>query len=191
MTAKTSFKGSFTALVTPFQNGSVDQQAFRGLVEWQIKEGTNGLVPVGTTGESPTLSHDEHRDVVSWCIDQAKGGVPIIAGAGSNSTKEAIDLSKHAEEAGADALLIVTPYYNKPTQEGLYQHFKAINDAVGIPIIIYNIPARSVVDMSVEVMKRLFELKNIAGVKDATANVVRVSQQRAAIGPDFNQLSGE
>src|SRR5476651_1072814 len=191
MTAKTSFKGSFTALVTPFQNGSVDQKAFRGLVEWQIGEGTNGLVPVGTTGESPTLSHDEHKDVVAWCIDQAKGRVPVIAGAGSNSTVEAIDLSKHAEAAGADAVLVVTPYYNKPTQEGLYQHFKAINDAVGIPIIIYNIPGRSVVDMSVETMTRLFELKNIAGVKDATANVVRVSQQRAAMGEGFNQLSGE
>ena len=128
MIAKTSFKGSFTALVTPFQNGSVDQKAFRGLVEWQIGEGTNGLVPVGTTGESPTLSHDEHKDVVAWCIDQAKGRVPVIAGAGSNSTAEAIDLSKHAQAAGADAVLIVTPYYNKPTQEGLYQHFKAIND---------------------------------------------------------------
>ncbi len=191
MTAKTSFKGSFTALVTPFQNGSVDQKAFRGLVEWQISEGTNGLVPVGTTGESPTLSHDEHKDVVAWCIDQAKGRVPVIAGAGSNSTKEAVDLSRHAEAAGADAVLVVTPYYNKPTQEGLYQHFKAVNDAIGIPIIIYNIPGRSVVDMSVETMKRLFELKNIAGVKDATANVVRVSQQRAAMGEGFNQLSGE
>src|SRR5476651_1615551 len=191
MTAKTSFKGSFTALVTPFQNGSVDQKAFRGLVEWQIGEGTNGLVPVGTTGESPTLSHDEHKDVVAWCIDQAKGRVPVIAGAGSNSTAEAIDLSKHAEAAGADAVLVVTPYYNKPTQEGLYQHFKAINDAIGIPIIIYNISGRSVIDMSVDTMKRLFELKNIAGVKDATANMVRVSQQRAEIGPHFNQLSGE
>ena len=191
MTAKTSFRGSFTALVTPFQNGSVDQKAFRGLVEWQIGEGTNGLVPVGTTGESPTLSHDEHKDVVAWCIDQAKGRVPVIAGAGSNSTKEAIDLAKHADAAGADAVLVVTPYYNKPTQEGLYQHFKAINDAIGIPIIIYNIPARSVIDMSVETMKRLFELKNIAGVKDATANVVRVSQQRAAMGEGFNQMSGE
>jgi 4-hydroxy-tetrahydrodipicolinate synthase len=191
MTAKTSFRGSFTALVTPFKNGSVDEQAFRGLVEWQIAEGTKGLVPVGTTGESPTLSHEEHRHVVEWCIDQARGRVPIVAGAGSNSTKEAIDLARHAEQAGADAVLVVTPYYNKPTQEGLYQHFKAINDAIGIPIIIYNIPPRSVVDMSVETMQRLYELKNIAGVKDATANVVRVSQQRAALGPDFNQLSGE
>src|SRR5262245_1921037 len=191
MTAKTSFRGSFTALVTPFKNGSLDEKAFRDIVDWQIGEGTNGLVPVGTTGESPTLSHDEHNQVVEWCIDQAKGRVPVIAGSGSNSTAEAIELSRHAEEVGADAVLIVTPYYNKPTQEGLYQHYKAINDAIGIPIIIYNIPARSVVDMSVDTMKRLFELKNIAGVKDATANMVRVSQQRAEVGPDFNQLSGE
>lgn len=191
MAAKTSFRGSFTALVTPFKNGSLDEKAFRDLVDWQIDEGTNGLVPVGTTGESPTLSHEEHMRVVGWCIDQAKGRVPVIAGAGSNSTQEAIELSCHAEKAGADAVLIVTPYYNKPTQEGLYQHYKAINDAIGIPIIIYNIPARSVIDMSVETMKRLFALPNIAGVKDATANVVRVSQQRAEIGPDFNQLSGE
>jgi 4-hydroxy-tetrahydrodipicolinate synthase len=191
MTAKTSFRGSFTALVTPFKNGALDEKAFRDIVEWQISEGTNGLVPVGTTGESPTLSHDEHKKVVEWCIDQADGRVPVIAGSGSNSTAEAIELSRHAEEAGADAVLIVTPYYNKPTQEGLYQHYKAINDAIGIPIIIYNIPARSIVDMSVETMTRLFELKNIAGVKDATANMTRVSQQRAAMGPDFNQLSGE
>jgi 4-hydroxy-tetrahydrodipicolinate synthase len=191
MTAKTSFKGSFTALVTPFSNGSLDERSFRSIVDWQIDEGTNGLVPVGTTGESPTLSHEEHRQVVEWCIEQAKGRVPVIAGSGSNSTKEAIELSQHAEQAGADAVLVVTPYYNKPTQEGLYQHFKAINDAIGIPIIIYNIPIRSVIDMSVETMARLFELKNIAGVKDATANVVRVSQQRAAMGEGFNQLSGE
>jgi 4-hydroxy-tetrahydrodipicolinate synthase len=191
MAAKTSFRGSFTALVTPFKNGSVDQKAFRELVDWQIAEGTKGLVPVGTTGESPTLSHDEHRSVVEWCVEQARGRVPVVAGAGSNSTREAIDLAQHAEKAGADAVLVVTPYYNKPTQEGLYQHFKAINDAIGIPIIIYNIPPRSVIDMSVETMARLWELKNIAGVKDATANVVRVSQQRAAMSPDFNQLSGE
>ena len=189
--AKSSFRGSFTALVTPFKNGSLDEKAFRELVDWQIAEGTNGLVPVGTTGESPTLSHDEHMKVVEWCIEQSKGRVPIVAGSGSNSTKEAIELSKHAEKAGSDAVLIVTPYYNKPTQEGLYQHFKAINDAIGIPIIIYNIPGRSVIDMSVDTMKRLFELKNIAGVKDATANVLRVSDQRAAMGEGFNQLSGE
>ena len=191
MTAKTSFRGSFTALVTPFKNGELDEKAFRALVGWQIAEGTNGLVPVGTTGESPTLSHEEHKRVVEWCVDEAKGRVPVVAGSGSNSTEEAIDLSRHAEKAGADAVLVVTPYYNKPTQEGLYQHFKAIDEAISIPILIYNIPGRSVIDMSVDTMKRLFELKNIAGVKDATANMVRVSQQRAEIGPDFNQLSGE
>jgi 4-hydroxy-tetrahydrodipicolinate synthase len=191
MTAKTSFRGSFTALVTPFKNGSLDERAFRDFVDWQIAEGTNGLVPVGTTGESPTLSHDEHYEVVEWCVDQAKGRVPVVAGAGSNSTREAIALAQHAEKCGADAVLVVTPYYNKPTQQGLYQHFKAINDAIGIPIIIYNIPPRSVIDMSVDTMKRLFELKNIAGVKDATANMARVSQQRAAMGEGFNQLSGE
>ena len=191
MTAKTNFRGSFVALVTPFKNGSVDEKAFRDLVDWQITEGTKGLVPVGTTGESPTLSHQEHADVVKWCVEQTRGRVPVVAGAGSNSTKEAITMAKHAEEVGADAVLVVTPYYNKPTQEGLYQHFKAINDAIGIPIIVYNIPPRSVIDMSVDTMQRLFELKNIAGVKDATANLARVSQQRAAMGPDFNQLSGE
>ena len=191
MKGKASFRGSFTALVTPFRNGSLDEQAFRGLIDWQIAEGTDGLVPAGTTGESPTLSHEEHRQVVEWCVEQAKGRVPVIAGAGSNSTTEAVDLARHAEECGASAVLVVTPYYNKPTQEGLYRHFKAINDAIGVPILIYNIPARSVIDMSVDTMTRLFELENIAGVKDATANVVRVSQQRAAIGEDFNQLSGE
>jgi 4-hydroxy-tetrahydrodipicolinate synthase len=191
MTATTSFRGSFTALLTPFKNGSLDEKAFRALVEWQIAEGTNGLVPVGTTGESPTLSHDEHKQVVEWCVEVVNRRVPVVAGAGSNSTKEAIELSRHAEKAGADAVLVVTPYYNKPTQEGLYQHYKAINDAVGIPIIIYNIPARSVVDMSVDTMQRLFELPNIAGVKDATASVIRVSQQRLAMGAGLNQLSGE
>src|SRR5438552_6349639 len=191
MTARTSFRGSFTALVTPFDNRALDEKAFRALVDWQIAEGTDGLVPAETTGESPTLSHEEHGQAVEWCIEQAKGRVPVIAGAGSNSTAEAIELARHAEKAGADAVLVVTPYYNKPTQEGLYQHFKAINDAIGIPILIYNIPARSVIDMSVATMKRLFELDNVAGVKDATANVIRVSQQRAAMGPDFNQMSGE
>jgi 4-hydroxy-tetrahydrodipicolinate synthase len=191
MTAKTSFKGSFTALVTPFANGSVDEKAYRALIDWQISEGTDGLVPVGTTGESPTLSYEEHRHVVEWCIEQANGRVPVIAGAGSNSTKEAIEFCRDAQAAGANAVLVVTPYYNKPTQEGLYQHFKAINDAIEIPVIIYNIPARSVIDMSVDTMKRLFDLDHIAGVKDATANVVRVSQQRAAMGEGFNQLSGE
>src|SRR6201991_5007657 len=191
MAAKTKFRGSFTALVTPFKNGSLDEAAFRSLVNWQISEGTHGLVPGGTTGESPTLSHDEHKRVVQWCIEEAKGRVPVIAGAGSNSTKEAVELAEHAETAGANAVLVVTPYYNKPTQEGLYQHFKAINDAIGIPIIIYNIPPRSVIDMSVDTMKRLYELPNIAGVKDATANMTRVTQQRAAMGDEFNQLSGE
>jgi 4-hydroxy-tetrahydrodipicolinate synthase len=191
MAAKTKFRGSFTALVTPFKNWSIDEKAFRDLIDWQIAEGTNGLVPVGTTGESPTLSHDEHKDVVEWCVDQARGRVPVVAGAGSNSTDEAVELARHAEEAGADAVLVVTPYYNKPTQEGLYAHFKTINDAIGIPILIYNIPSRSVIDMSVDTMKRLYELKNVAGVKDATANMTRVTQQRAALGEDFNQLSGE
>src|SRR5215470_342153 len=183
MAAKTSFRGSFTALVTPFKNGSLDEKAYRDLVEWQIAEGTKGLVPVGTTGESPTLSHDEHRLAVEWCIDQARHRVPVIAGAGSNATAEAIELSRHAEHAGADAVLVVTPYYNKPTQEGLYQHFKAINDAIGIPIILYNIPGRSVIDMSVATMQRLAELKNVTGVKDATPNsATRLSQQRIANG---------
>jgi 4-hydroxy-tetrahydrodipicolinate synthase len=191
MTAKTRFRGSFTALVTPFKNGSVDEKAFCDLIDWQIAEGTKGLVPVGTTGESPTLSHEEHGHVVQLCVEQARGRVPVVAGAGSNSTKEAIAMARHAEEVGADAVLVVTPYYNKPTQEGLYQHFKAINDAIGIPIIIYNIPPRSVIDMSVETMQRLFELENISGLKDATASMTRVSQQREAMGPDFNQLSGE
>src|SRR6202166_4501587 len=150
MATKMNFRGSFTALVTPFKNGSLDEAAFRGLVSWQIAEGTHGLVPVGTTGESPTVSHDEHKRIVEWCIDEAAGRVPVIAGAGSNSTKEAIELAQHAEQAGAAAVLVVTPYYNKPTQEGMFQHFKAINDAIGIPIMIYNIPPRSVIDMSVE-----------------------------------------
>jgi 4-hydroxy-tetrahydrodipicolinate synthase len=184
-------RGSITALVTPFRDGKVDEEAFRAHVNWQIEEGTHGLVPVGTTGESPTLSHEEHDRVVRVCVEETRGRVPVIAGAGSNSTAEAVAFSRNAEEVGADALLIVTPYYNRPTQDGLYQHFKAINDAVGIPILIYNIPGRSVVDMSVETMARLFELKNIAGVKDATANIARVSLQRQAMGADFIQLSGE
>jgi 4-hydroxy-tetrahydrodipicolinate synthase len=192
MTTPIRLRGSLTALVTPFKpGGALDEEAFRAHVEWQIENGTKGLVPVGTTGESPTLSHDEHKKVVEWCVEEARGRVPVVAGAGSNNTAEAIELAKHAEEAGADALLVVTPYYNKPTQEGLYRHFKAVNDAVGIPIVIYNIPPRSVIDMSVATMARLYELKNIAGVKDATANIGRVSQQRHAMGPDFIQLSGE
>jgi 4-hydroxy-tetrahydrodipicolinate synthase len=185
------FKGSFTALITPFDNGALDEDSFRNLVEFQIRSGTHGLVPVGTTGESPTLSHDEHNRVVELCIKQAAGRVPVIAGAGSNCTAEAIELVRHAKSVGAAAALVVTPYYNKPTQEGLYHHYKAINDAVALPVIIYNIPPRSVIDMSVTTMTRLFELPNIIGVKDATANLARVSQQRAAMGPSFNQLSGE
>jgi 4-hydroxy-tetrahydrodipicolinate synthase len=185
------FKGSITALVTPMLNGSLDEDAFRSFVDWQIEEGSHGLVPVGTTGESPTLSHDEHKRVVLLCIEVANGRVPVIAGAGSNNTREAIELARFAEEAGANALLVVTPYYNKPNQEGLYQHFKAINDAVGIPIFIYNIPPRSVIDMSVDTMARLFELKNIVGVKDATGQIDRVSLQRAKMGADFIQLSGD
>ena len=191
MGSKLSLKGSITALVTPFKNGGIDEEAFTAHVDWQIKSGTTGLVPVGTTGESPTLSHEEHRRVVELCVKEAKGRVPVVAGAGSNCTEEAVALARHAEEVGADAALVVTPYYNKPTQEGLYQHFKAVNDAIGIPIIIYNIPPRSVVDMSVDTMKRLYELKNIVGVKDATGNLARVSLQRQAMGPDFIQLSGE
>ncbi len=185
------FKGSITALITPFKDGKLDAPAFEKLVEWQIDQGTHGLVPCGTTGESPTLSHDEHKQVIELCIETAAGRVPVIAGTGSNSTAEAIELTRHAKEAGADGALVVTPYYNKPTQEGLYLHYKAINDCADIPIIIYNIPGRSVIDMSVDTMARLFKLSNIVGVKDATANMARVSQQRAAMGADFIQLSGE
>ncbi len=191
MRERAKFHGSMPALVTPFKEGAVDEQAFRALIDWQITSGSHGLVPCGTTGESPTLTHEEHRRVIDICIDEARGRVPVIAGAGSNNTAEAVALARHAERAGADAVLCVTPYYNKPTQEGLYQHFKAINDAIGIPIIIYNIPPRSVIDMSVDTMKRLFELPNIVGVKDATGDVGRVSRQRAAMGTDFIQLSGE
>jgi len=190
------FRGSFTALITPFRNGKVDAEAFKRLVEWQIAEGTHGLVPVGTTGESPTLSHEEHMEVVELCVSAARGRVPVVAGTGSNSTAEAIELTQHAKKAGATAALIVTPYYNKPTQEGLFQHFKAINDAVDLPIVIYNIPARSVIDMSVATMARCFaELKSVVGVKDATANMARASQQRlqcrAPGKAEFIQLSGE
>ncbi|WP_333794355.1 4-hydroxy-tetrahydrodipicolinate synthase [Hyphomicrobium sp.] len=185
------FRGSITALITPFKNGQLDEEALRRLVEWQISEGTHGLVPTGTTGESPTLDFDEHKRVIDIAIEVARKRVPVIAGTGSNATDEAIELSQHAERSGADGLLIVNPYYNKPSQEGLYQHFKAINDSVGIPILIYNIPGRTNVDMSVETMARIFELKNVVGVKDATSNLARVSQQRAAMGPDFIQLSGE
>src|SRR5208337_3117641 len=191
MRERAKFHGSIPALVTPFKDGAIDEQAFRALIDWQITAGSHGLVPVGTTGESPTLSHDEHRRVVDICIDEARGRVPVIAGAGSNNTTEAVALAIHAEKAGANAVLVVTPYYNKPAQEGLYQHFKAVNDAIGIPILIYNIPGRSVVDMSVATMARLAKLPNIKGVKDATAQPVRATQQRLAIGEGFNQLSGE
>jgi 4-hydroxy-tetrahydrodipicolinate synthase len=186
------FKGSLVALITPMrEDGSVDEKAYAELVDWQIKEGTDGLVPVGTTGESPTLSHEEHRRVVEIAIEVAHGRVPVIAGAGSNSTEEAIALTRHAKEAGADAALVVTPYYNKPTQEGMYLHYSAIADAVELPIIIYNIPPRSVVDMSVETMGRLAKHRNIVGVKDATANLMRPLHTRRACGEDFCQLSGE
>jgi 4-hydroxy-tetrahydrodipicolinate synthase len=185
------FKGSITALITPFKNGKLDEDALRKFVDWQIAEGTHGLVPTGTTGESPTLNFDEHKRVIEITVETARGRIPVIAGTGSNSTEEAIELSTYAEQIGADGILIVNPYYNKPTQEGLYQHFKAINDKVGIPIVIYNIPGRTNVDMSVETMARVYELKNVCGVKDATANLARVSQQRQAMGPEFNQLSGE
>jgi 4-hydroxy-tetrahydrodipicolinate synthase len=186
------FKGSIPALVTPMRNGSLDEDAFRAFVDWQIGEGSTGLVPVGTTGESPTLSHTEHHRIVDICIETAKKRVPVIAGAGSNSTKEAVELATHAEKAGADAVLVVTPYYNKPSQRGLYAHFRAVADAINIPLIIYNIPPRSVIDMNVETMTQLFkDCANIVGVKDATANLARVSSQREAMGPDFVQLSGE
>ena len=187
------YQGSIPALVTPFTDaGAVDEQAFAAHVEWQISEGSSGLVPVGTTGESPTLSHDEHKRVVELCVEVAKKRVPVIAGAGSNNTLEAIELAQHAEAVGADALLVVTPYYNRPTQKGLIAHYKAIAEAVSLPIIIYNIPGRSVVDMSPETMGALANAhKNIVGVKDATGKIERVSEQRITCGPDFVQLSGE
>ena len=185
------FEGSNVALVTPFKNNKLDVDTYIELIHFHIKNGTNGLVPAGTTGESPTLTHEEHEKVIELCIKEAKGKIPVIAGTGSNSTAEAISLTKHAEKVGADGALIVTPYYNKPTQEGLYQHYKAINDKCGIPIIIYNIPSRSVIDMTVETMTRLFELKNIIGVKDATGNLDRVNQQKEKMGNDFIQLTGE
>ena len=184
------FKGSNVALITPFKNDKLDEEAYIKLIHFQINNGTNGLVPAGTTGESPTLSHNEHQKVIELCINESEGKNIVIAGTGSNSTKEAISLTTHAEKVGADAALIVTPYYNKPTQEGLYQHYKAINDKIGIPIIIYNIPGRSVIDMSVDTMARLFELKNIFGVKDATGDLDRVVQQKNKMGNDFIQLTG-
>ncbi len=185
------FKGSIVALITPFKNNKLDEDCYISLIHHHIKSGTSGIVPAGTTGESPTLSHEEHERVIELCVKESKGKIPIIAGTGSNSTDEAISLTKYAEKIGADAALVVTPYYNKPTQEGLYQHFKAINDNCSIPIIIYNIPPRSVVDMSVDTMAKLFELKNIIGVKDATGDLDRVDKQKKKMGPDFIQLSGE
>jgi len=184
------FKGSNVALITPFKNDKLDEEAYIKLIHFQINNGTNGLVPAGTTGESPTLSHDEHQKVIELCIKESNGKNIVIAGTGSNSTKEAISLTTHAEKVGANAALVVTPYYNKPTQEGLYQHYKAINDKIGIPILIYNIPGRSVIDMSVDTMARLFELKNIVGVKDATGDLDRVDQQKNKMGNDFIQLTG-
>ena len=185
------FRGSYVALITPFENGSIGETQFQSLIDWQINQGTQGLVPCGTTGESPTLSHAEHERAIDLCIEAAKGRVPVLAGTGSNSTEEAISLTRHAKRAGADGTLQVMPYYNKPTQEGLYQHFKAIHDAVELPIVIYNIPGRSAVDMSVETMARLAKLPNIVGVKDATNDPVRPLKTRLACGPDFAQLSGE
>ena len=185
------FKGSNVALITPFKNNKLDVDNYIELIHFHIKNGSNGLVPAGTTGESPTLSHEEHEKVIELCVNETKGKISVIAGTGSNSTKEAISLTKHAEKVGADGALVVTPYYNKPTQEGLYQHYKAINDNCGIPIIIYNIPSRSVIDMKVETMARLFELKNIVGVKDATGDLNRVNQQKEKMGNEFIQLTGE
>ena len=184
------FKGSNVALITPFKNNSLDEEAYIKLIHFHMENGTSGLVPAGTTGESPTLNHDEHQRVIDLCINESNGKIPVIAGTGSNSTEEAISLTSHAEKAGANGALIVTPYYNKPTQEGLYQHYKAINDKCGIPIIIYNIPGRSVIDMSVDTMARLFELKNIVGVKDATGDLDRVDQQLSKMGKEFIQMTG-
>ena len=185
------FKGSNVALVTPFKNDNLDEETYIKIINFHLENGTDGLVPAGTTGESPTLSHKEHEKVIELCINESKGKIPVIAGTGSNSTSEAISLTKHAENAGADGALVVTPYYNKPTQEGLYQHYKAINDNCGIPIIIYNIPGRSVIDMNVDTMARLFELKNIVGVKDATGDLNRVDESLKKMGKDFIQLTGE
>ena len=185
------FKGSICALITPFRDGSIDKQAYIDLINWQIEQGTQGLVPCGTTGESPTLSYKEHMLVVELCVKTAAGRVPVIAGAGSNSTEEALMLTKHAKEAGADGALVVTPYYNKPTQEGLFHHFKTLSDNVDIPIVIYNIPSRSVIDMSVDTMERLAKLENILGVKDATNDVSRATRQKMVVSKDFSILSGE
>ena len=183
-------KGSIVALITPFKDDNLDEETYRKLINYHLNNGTNGLVPGGTTGESPTLSHSEHKKIIEISVKECKNKIPVVAGTGSNSTDEAVDLSKFAEKAGSDALLVVTPYYNKPTQEGLFQHYKKINDNVGIPIVIYNIPSRSVIDMSVETMAKLYELKNIIGVKDATGDLNRVDQQLKAMGKDFIQLTG-
>ena len=185
------FKGSNVALITPFKNNVLDEESYIKLINFHLENGTNGLVPAGATGESPTLTHDEHEKVIEICIKEANGKIPVIAGTGSNSTEEAVALTKHAEKAGADGALVVTPYYNKPTQEGLYQHYKTINDNTNLPIIIYNIPSRCVIDMSVDTMARLFELKNISGVKDATGDLNRLDQTIKKLGPDFIQLTGE
>jgi len=185
------FKGSNVALITPFKNNRLDEEAYIRLIHFHLKNGTNGLVPAGTTGESPTLNHDEHEKVIELCVKESNGKIPVIAGTGSNSTAEAISLTKHAEKVGADGALVVTPYYNKPTQEGLYQHYKAINDNTSLPIIIYNIPSRCVIDMSVDTMSRLFELKNIVGVKDATGDLNRLDQQLKKMGPEFILMTGE
>ncbi len=185
------FKGSNVALITPFKNNKLDEEAYISLIHYHLKNGTSGLVPAGTTGESPTLTHEEHQKVIEICIREAKGKIPVIAGTGSNSTEEAVSLTKHAEKAGANGVLVVTPYYNKPTQEGLYQHYKLINDNTNLPIIIYNIPSRCVIDMSVDTMARLFELKNIVGVKDATGDLNRLDQTIKKLGSEFIQLTGE
>ncbi len=185
------FKGSNVAIVTPFKNNKLDEEAYIKLINFHLQNGTNGLVPAGTTGESPTLNHNEHEKVIEICIKEANGKIPVIAGTGSNSTDEAVALTRHAEKAGADGVLVVTPYYNKPTQDGLYHHYKKINDNTNLPIIIYNIPSRCVIDMSVDTMARLFELKNIAGVKDATGDLNRLDQSIKKLGPEFIQLTGE
>ena len=185
------FKGSNVALITPFKDNNLDEESYIKLINFHLENNTNGLVPAGTTGESPTLNHKEHEKVIELCINEVKGKIPVIAGTGSNSTDEAVALTKHAEKAGADGALVVTPYYNKPTQEGLYQHYKTINDNTSLPIIIYNIPSRCVIDMSVDTMARLFELKNIAGVKDATGDLNRLEETIKKLGPEFIQLTGE
>ncbi len=185
------FKGSNVALITPFKDNNLDEESYIKLINFHLENNTNGLVPAGTTGESPTLNHKEHEKVIELCIREAKGKIPVIAGTGSNSTEEAVALTKHAEKAGADGALVVTPYYNKPTQEGLYQHYKSINDNTSLPIIIYNIPSRCVIDMSVETMAKLYELKNIVGVKDATGDLNRLDETIKKLGPEFIQLTGE